>query len=108
MHSMGRLMDWTVEITWLTVCSSASHLQAAEAAVPHLCKQERKRPTPVRRRLRRTHAVLARAIPRGWVPMLGLEVPSLVSVLRPPRIPSVIRPERRTYVVRWVQMGVSI
>jgi len=32
----------------------------------HLCKHERKRLTPVRRRLNRTHAVLGRAIPRGW------------------------------------------
>jgi len=31
--------------TWSTVCSSAPHSQAAEGTIPHLCKQERKRPT---------------------------------------------------------------
>ena len=33
--------------TWLTACSSAPHSQTAEEAMPHLYKQERKRPTPV-------------------------------------------------------------
>jgi len=33
------------------VYSSAPHSLAAEEAIPHLCKQERKRPTRVRRRL---------------------------------------------------------
>ena len=46
--------------TWSTVCFSAPHSQAAEEAIPHLYKQEQKRPTPVRRRLSRTHAVLGR------------------------------------------------
>jgi len=40
------------------VCS-APHTQAAEEAMPHLFKQERKRPTPVRSKLR-TQAVLER------------------------------------------------
>jgi len=44
--------------TWSTVCSSAPHSQAAEEVIPHLghphlCKQERKCPTPVRRQLSR-------------------------------------------------------
>ena len=46
-----------------------------------------------------THAVLGKAILGGWVPMSGMKVPSLVSVLRPLCTPSVIRPERCTYVV---------
>ena len=37
--------------TWSVVCSSAPHSQAAEGAILHLCRQERKRPTPVQRRL---------------------------------------------------------
>ena len=49
--------------TQSTVCSSAPHSQAAEEAIFNLCKQERKRPTPVRRRFSRTHAVLGRVIP---------------------------------------------
>jgi len=40
--------------TWSTVCSSVLRSQAAEEARPHLYKQERKRPTPVRRWLSRT------------------------------------------------------
>ena len=53
-QSMGRSIDWRT--TWSTVCSSASQSQAAEEAIPHLNKQERKRPSPVRRRLSRTQA----------------------------------------------------
>ena len=52
--------------TWRAVCSSAPHSQAAEEAIPHLYKQERKRPTPVRRRLSRTQAVSGAA--RNFVP----------------------------------------
>ena len=55
--------------TWSTVCSSAPHSQAAEEAIPHLYKQEWKRPTPVRRRFNRTHTVLGRAIPGEWMPV---------------------------------------
>ena len=53
---------------WLTVSSG----------IPHLCKQERKRPTLLKRRLSRTPTVLGKAIPGGWVPMSGMEVRSLV------------------------------
>ena len=49
--------------TWSTIWSSSPHSQTTEAAILHLCKQEPKRLTPVRRRLSRTHAVLSRAIP---------------------------------------------
>ena len=63
--------------TWSTVCS-APHSQAAEEAITHLYKQERKGPTPVQRRLWRTHAVLERVIPGGWVPVSGMKVRSLV------------------------------
>ena len=48
--------------TWSKVCS-APHSQAAEEAIPHLYREERKRPTPVRRRLSRTQALLGRVIP---------------------------------------------
>jgi len=50
-------MDWTLEDNSL-VCSSAPHSQAAEEAIPYWHKQERKLPTPVRRRLSRTQALL--------------------------------------------------
>jgi len=68
-----RSMDWTLEDNMVDGCSSASHSQAAEEATPHFYKQERKRPTPVRRRLIRTQALLGRVVPggcgfrcRGW------------------------------------------
>jgi len=66
--------------TWSTVCSSAPHSQAAEEAIPHLYKQEQKRPTPVRKRLSRTQALLARVIPRRWVPVSGMKMRSLVGL----------------------------
>ena len=65
---------------WLTVCSSAPHSQAAEEAIPHLYKHERKRPTPVRRWLNRTQALLGRVIPGGWVPVSGMKVRRLVGL----------------------------
>jgi len=70
--------------TWSTICSSAQHSQAAERAITHLCKQKRKRLTPMRRRLSRTHAVLGRTIPGGWVPVLGIKVRSLVVLSKHP------------------------
>ena len=76
-----------------TVCSSAPHTQATEAAISHLCKQEQKRRTSVQRRLSRIHAVLGRVIREGWAPMSGMNVRKSCSDLQPLRIPLVIRPE---------------
>ena len=39
------------KIMWYAVCSLAPHSDFAEEARPHLCMDELKRPTPVRRRL---------------------------------------------------------
>ena len=83
--------------TWSTVCSSAPHSQAAEEAIPHLCKQEQKLPTPVRRRLKRTPAILGRVIP-GVCAGVGDESVESRKVVQPLRVPLVIRPLRRTYV----------
>ena len=97
--------------TWSTVCSSAPRSHAAEGAIPHLCKQQRKSSTPVRRRLSRTTAVLGRVIPGGWGRCHPVRDESTESrsVIQQLRVPSVIRPERRTSVVVWrEQMGVSI
>ena len=66
--------------TWPTVCSSAPHSQAAEETIPHLYKQERKRPTPVRRRSSRTQALLGRVISGVCVPVSGINVRSLVGL----------------------------
>ena len=49
-------------IIWCAVCSSAPHSQDAVEAMPHFCIDDRKRPTPVRRRLSRTQAVLGSPI----------------------------------------------
>ena len=84
--------------TWSTVCPSAPHSQAAEEAIPHLYKQERKHPTPVRRRLSPTQAVLRRAIGWGWCRCRDESAQSC-RVVRPLRIPLVIRPLRRMYVI---------
>jgi len=60
-------------------------LKAAEEATHHLCKQERKRPTPVRRRLSWTQALLGRVIPGMCVPVSGINVRSLVELSATPR-----------------------
>ena len=66
--------------TWSRVCSSAPHSQAAEEAISHLYRQERKPPTPVRKRLSRTQALLGRVIPGAWVPVSGMKMRSLVGL----------------------------
>ena len=78
MQSMMRSMDWTLEDNMVDGSFFCPHSQAAEEAIPHLYKQESKRPTPVRRWLSRTPAVLGRAILGGWVPMSGMKVRGLV------------------------------
>ena len=81
MQSMGRSMDWTLEdnmVDGLFFCVTLTG--RGEEAIPHLCKQEWKRPTPARRRLSRTQALLGRVIPGGWVPVSGIKVRSLVGL----------------------------
>jgi len=56
------------------------HTQAAEEAIPHLCKQERKRPIPVRKGQSRIDAVLGRVIPEEWVPVTGMRMWSLAGL----------------------------
>jgi len=80
MQSMKRLMDWTLDDNVSTVCSSATRSQATEEAIPNLYKQERKRPTPVRRHLSRTQARLGRVISGVWVPVWGMRMRSLVGL----------------------------
>jgi len=46
--------------------------QTVEEAIRHLHKLERKRSTPVRRRLSRAQAILGRITPTGWVPVSGM------------------------------------
>ena len=56
-----------VKIMWSAVCSLAPHSHFAERARPHLCVDEPKRPTPVRRRLNLAQAVLVKLISIGLV-----------------------------------------
>jgi len=65
-------------ITWSTICSSVPHSQAAEGAIAHLRKLERRPLTPVRRRLSGIHAVLGRVISGGGLATSGMKVRSLV------------------------------
>ena len=67
-------------MTWSTVCSSAPHSQAAKEAIPYLYEQEKKHPTPMRRRLSRTQALLRRVVPGGWVLLSGMKMRSLVGL----------------------------
>ena len=76
-----------------------THRSQRRPSIPHLYKQERKRPTRVRRRLSRTQALVGRVIPGRCVPVSGMKMRSLVGFVRPPRIPLEIRPMRRTSVV---------
>jgi len=101
MHSMRRSKDWSLKdnmVNGLLLCARPTP-QAEEGAIPHLYKQERKRPTPVRRRLSRSHAVTGRAIPGGSVPSVGDDSMESRSALQQLRIPSVTCPERRISVV---------
>ena len=54
-----------------TVCSAAPHSQSDVGARPHLCINDRKHPTPARKRLSLTHDNLGRPIPIGLVLVLG-------------------------------------
>ena len=60
-----------VKITWSAVCSLAPHSHFAEEARLHLCMDEPKRPTPVRRRWSLTQAVLVKLLSIGLVLTLG-------------------------------------
>ena len=89
-------MDWTLEdnmIDGLFFCATLAGRRSG-----HLCKQEQKRPTPVRERLRRGHRCSwqghSRRVGRGWKSR---------SALQTSRIPSVTRPEYHISVIvlRW-------
>ena len=54
-----------VKIMWSAICPLAPHSHFAEGARPHLCMDELKRSTPVRRRLSLTVAVLVKFI--EWI-----------------------------------------
>ena len=63
--------------TWSAVCSDAPHSQFGEGARPHLCMNERNRPTPVRRRLSLTQAARGKPILTGLALVSGTKARSL-------------------------------
>jgi len=101
--------------TWSTVCSSAPHSQAAEEAIPHLYKQEYKRPTPIGRRYSWTQTLLGRVIPGGGCRCRGWKcgvfwgcLPTPHAIGDPPSAPHICCSCQINWdVVRWVQMDVS-
>ena len=64
-----------VKIMWSAVCSLAPHSHFAEEAGLHLCMDEPKRSTPVRRQLSLTQAVLIKLIAIGLVLILEMLTP---------------------------------
>jgi len=72
-------MDWTVQDDMVDglFCATPSCPRGGHL---HLYKQERKRPTPVRRRLSWAQALLGRVIPRGCVPVSGIKVRILLGL----------------------------
>ena len=70
-----------VQIMWSAVCSLAPHSHSAKEARPHLCMDEPKRPTPVRRRLSLTQAVLVKLIPISLVLALKMQARSVDMIL---------------------------
>ena len=96
MRSMGRSMDWTLKdklVNCLFLCTTLTFRKRDHT---RFCMQERKRPTPVQRRLSRTHAVLGHSRKEGV--NVGDESTESRNAIQPFRIPSVIRPERHTSV----------
>ena len=78
LQSMGRSIEWTLEdsmIDGLFFCATLTSRRRGHAPFVYAGAES---PTPVRRWLSWTHAVLGRAIPRGLVPMSGMKVRSLV------------------------------
>jgi len=73
-QSMRRSMDWTLEDDMVNSLFFCATVTGRRGSHTHL--QERKRPTPVRRRLSQTQALLGRVIPWGWVPVLGIKMRS--------------------------------
>ena len=105
-------MDWTLKDNMVNSLFFCTTLEGRREAIPYLYKHERKRPTPVRRQLSWTQALLGRVtlgvacrhreVLWGWLP-------SLHSIGDPPNASHVCcYCQRNWWVVRWVQMGVSI
>jgi len=78
MCSMGRSMDCTMKGNMVDNPFFCSTFRSHSKGNMHLCKQERKRPTLIWRRLSQTHPIFGRSIPRGWVPTSGMKVQSLI------------------------------
>jgi len=62
---MRRSMDWTLEDNMVDGLFFCATLTGRRGGYTPFVQQERKRPTPVRRWLSRTQALLGRVIPGG-------------------------------------------
>jgi len=71
-----RSMDWTLEDDMDNGLFFCATLTGPRGGHTRLYQQERKRPTPVRRRLSRTQAFLGRVIPGVCVQVTGIKVRS--------------------------------
>ena len=96
MHSIGRSMDCKWTTTWLAVCSSALHLQAANGKLICMSRSGKVRHRCVGRVAGPT-LFLAGSFQEGGLRCRDESTESR-SVLQPLRIPSVIRQERHTSV----------
>jgi len=77
-QSMGKPTDWALDDDMVDGLFFRDTLTGRRRGHPHLCKQERERPTPVLWRLSRTHAGRGKAIPVRWVLVLEMKVLCLV------------------------------
>jgi len=73
-------MDWTLEDDMADGLLFCATLTGRRGGHTHLYKQERKRPTPVRRRLSRTQTLFGRVIPGECEPVSEIEMRSLVEL----------------------------
>jgi len=87
-------MDWTLEDNMVDGLFFCATLTSRRREHTHLCKQEQKRPTPVRRLLSLIHMLFFGGRFRRVGPGVGDESTESCRVVQPPRLPLVMRPER--------------
>ena len=97
-QSMKRSMDWTLEDNMVDGLFFCATLTGGRGGHTHFYKQERKRPTAVRRWLSRTQALLGRVIPGGWMPVSEMKMRSLMSCPPTPHGWNCFLKNRKTFV----------
>jgi len=71
-------MDWSVKDNMVKGMFFCATLTNRRGDLSYLYKQERKRPTPMRRRSSRTQAVLEMVIQGRWMPVSGKKVGNML------------------------------